>query len=83
VKDAGSDETDTVVEKMRAAPIHDAAIPNGKILENGSIVHDVFLAEVKSPDESKGEWDYYKILRTIPGDQAFLSVEDSGCKLGS
>ena len=83
VKDAGSDETDTVVEKMRATPIHDAVIPNGKILANGSIVHDMFLAEVKSPEESKGEWDYYKILRTIPGDQAFLSVEDSGCELGS
>jgi branched-chain amino acid transport system substrate-binding protein len=82
VKDAGSDETDTVVEKMRATPIQDAVIPEGKILANGSIVHDVFLAEVKKPEESKGEWDYYKILRTIPGDQAFLAVEDSGCELG-
>ena len=76
-------ETDAVVEKIRATPIHDAIIPDGKILANGSVVHDVFLAEVKSPEESKGEWDYYKILRTIPGDQAFLSAEDSGCKLGS
>jgi branched-chain amino acid transport system substrate-binding protein len=83
VKDAGSDDTDAVVEKMRATPVQDAVIPNGKILANGSIVHDVFLAEVKKPDESKGEWDYYKILRTIPGDQAFLSVEDSGCELRS
>ena len=82
VKDAGTDETDAVVEKMRATPIHDAVIPEGKILANGSIVHDVFLAEVKKPEESKGEWDYYKILRTIPGDQAFLAVEDSGCELG-
>jgi branched-chain amino acid transport system substrate-binding protein len=83
VKDAGSDETDAVVEKMRATPIHDAVIADGKILANGSVVHDVFLAEVKSPEDSKGDWDYYKILRTIPGDQAFKSVEDSGCKLGS
>ncbi|MGH6944677.1 MAG: ABC transporter substrate-binding protein [Geminicoccaceae bacterium] len=82
VKDAGSDETDAVVEKMRATPIHDAVIPDGTILANGSVVHDVFLAEVKSPEESKGEWDYYKILRTIPGDQAFLAVEDSGCAVG-
>jgi branched-chain amino acid transport system substrate-binding protein len=43
----------------------------------------VYLAEVKSPDESEGEWDYYKILRTISGDQAFMSLEQSGCKLGS
>jgi branched-chain amino acid transport system substrate-binding protein len=83
VKDAGTDDTDTVVEKMRATPVHDAVIPNGKILANGSIVHDVYLAEVKSPDESEGEWDYYKILRTISGDQAFMSLEQSGCKLGS
>jgi branched-chain amino acid transport system substrate-binding protein len=83
IKDAGTDDTDKVVEKMRATPVQDAVIPNGKILANGSIVHDMYLAEVKKPDESKGEWDYYKILRTIPGDQAFLSVEDSGCELGS
>jgi branched-chain amino acid transport system substrate-binding protein len=83
IKDAGTDDTDAVVEKMRAAPVQDAVIPNGKILANGSIVHDMYLAEVKKPDESKGEWDYYKILRTIPGDQAFLSVEDSGCELRS
>jgi branched-chain amino acid transport system substrate-binding protein len=83
IKDAGTDDTDKVVEKMRAAPVQDAVIPNGKILANGSIVHDMYLAEVKKPDESKGEWDYYKILRTIPGDQAFMSVEDSGCDLGS
>jgi branched-chain amino acid transport system substrate-binding protein len=83
IKDAGTDDTDKVVEKMRATPIHDAVIPDGKILANGSVVHDMYLAEVKKPDESKGEWDYYKILRTIPGDQAFLSVEDSGCELRS
>jgi branched-chain amino acid transport system substrate-binding protein len=82
-KDSGSDATDTVVEKMRATPIQDAVIPNGTILENGSIVHDVYLAEVKSPDQSEGEWDYYKILRTIPGERAFMSMEQSGCKLGS
>ena len=43
--------------------------------DDGRMVHDMYLARVKTPDESKGEWDYYKILRTIPGDQAFLPVE--------
>lgn len=81
VKDAGTDETDPVVEKMRATPIHDVIIPDGEILANGSVIHDMFLAEVKTPEESEGAWDYFKILTTIPGDRAFLSVEESGCEL--
>jgi branched-chain amino acid transport system substrate-binding protein len=45
------------------------------------MVHDMYLARVKSPDESSGQWDYYEILRTIPGDQAFLPLSESTCSL--
>jgi branched-chain amino acid transport system substrate-binding protein len=43
----------------------------------------MYLARVKTPDQSKNPWDYYEIVRTIPGDQAYLTVEASGCKLAS
>jgi len=53
----------------------------GKVLANGRMVYDMYLMEVKSPDESTKPWDYYKVLATIPGDQAYLSAEESGCPL--
>ncbi len=52
---------------------------NGKIREDGRMVHDMYLFQVKSPAESKAPWDYYKHLATIPGDQAFATLADSGC----
>lgn len=51
------------------------------MLANGRMVHDMYLFEVKKPSESKRPFDYYKKLATIPGDQAFFKLEDSGCKL--
>ena len=45
------------------------------------MVHDLYLAQVKSPEESKGPWDYYKILATIPGDKAFRPMADGKCSL--
>ena len=51
------------------------------MLPNGRMVHDMYLFEVKKPAEAKGPWDYYKHLSTIPGDQAFATVQDSGCTL--
>jgi branched-chain amino acid transport system substrate-binding protein len=57
IKELGSDEGPAVAEKMRATPVSDAVIRKGTILENGRVVHDVYLAEVKSPDASEGEWD--------------------------
>jgi branched-chain amino acid transport system substrate-binding protein len=81
VKELGNDEGPAVAEKMRATPVSDAVIRKGTILENGRVVHDVYLAEVKSPDASEGEWDYYKILRTVPGEEAFFTFEESGCTL--
>jgi branched-chain amino acid transport system substrate-binding protein len=81
VKDAGTDNPDTVAEKMRATPVNDMFAKNGKIGQNGRMFHDMYLARVKKPGESKGPWDYYEIVKTIPADQAFLEPAKSGCPL--
>jgi branched-chain amino acid transport system substrate-binding protein len=51
------------------------------IRKDGRMVYDMYLVEVKSPEESQGEWDLYRVLRTIPGEQAFQSLEKSSCPL--
>jgi branched-chain amino acid transport system substrate-binding protein len=81
IEEAGSDDAKTVVEQMKATPVNDFFAKNGTIRDDGRMVHDMYLARVKSPDESTGEWDYYEILRTIPADQAFLPLEESTCSL--
>lgn len=79
VEAAGTDDTDAVMAKLQETPINDFFARNGKIRADGRMVHDMFLAEVKSPDESKGEWDYYKILRVIPGEEAYGPLSESKC----
>ncbi len=79
VKETGTDEAKAVVAKLKEMPIEDAFSRNGRVREDGLMVHDMFLAQVKTPDESEGKWDYYNIVRTIPGDDAFRSLEDGSC----
>jgi len=81
VQAAGTDETGPVMKQMKAMPIHDFFAPNGRIREDGRMIHDMYLFEVKSPAESKYPWDYYKVLATIPGDQAFIPPAKSKCPL--
>lgn len=81
IKEAGSDEAQAVRKQMMDTPINDMFAKNGKIREDGRMVHDMYLAEVKTPEESKGEWDLYKIVRTIPGDEAFRPLSESQCEL--
>ncbi|MGH7041392.1 MAG: ABC transporter substrate-binding protein [Acetobacteraceae bacterium] len=81
VKAAGTDETVAVSKHLHAMPVNDSFVQNGKVLANGSMIHDMYLFEVKSPAESKGPWDYYKKLATIPAAEAFLTVAASGCGL--
>ncbi|ACL55741.1 ABC transporter substrate-binding protein [Methylobacterium nodulans] len=81
VRAAGTDETEAVAKAMRDLPVDDFFGRGGKVQANGRMVHDMYLFQVKSPAESKGPWDYYKLLATIPGDKAFLSAKDSGCPL--
>jgi branched-chain amino acid transport system substrate-binding protein len=77
----GTDVAKTVVAKMKATPINDFFARNGRIREDGRMVHDMYLVQVKTPAESKGEWDVYKILATIPGDQAYRPLAEGGCPL--
>lgn len=81
VEAAGTDDGPTVAKKMKEMPVNDFFAKNGKILPNGRMVHDMYLARVKKPSESKGPWDYYQIISTIPGDQAFATLEKSGCPI--
>jgi branched-chain amino acid transport system substrate-binding protein len=76
-----SDDTATVMKQMRDTPINDFFAQNAKIREDGRMVHDMLLVEVKKPSESKAPWDYYKILRVIPGDEAYGTLADSTCPL--
>ncbi|MDQ3195811.1 MAG: ABC transporter substrate-binding protein, partial [Pseudomonadota bacterium] len=81
VKAAGSDETSAVMKAMKATPIADFFAKNGKIREDGRMVHDMYLAQVKKPEESKQPWDYYNIRQVIPADQAFQPLSESRCPL--
>jgi branched-chain amino acid transport system substrate-binding protein len=80
VKAAGTKDSDAVVKKLKEMPVDDS-FAQGKVLENGRMVHDLYLFEVKKPSESKKPWDYYKELAVVPGDKAFPSAKDSGCPL--
>jgi branched-chain amino acid transport system substrate-binding protein len=80
VKAAGTKDTEAVAKKLKELPVDDA-FAQGKVLENGRMVHDMYLFEVKKPSESKKPWDYYKQLAVVPGDQAFFTAKDSGCPL--
>lgn len=81
VQAAGTDETAAVMKKMKSMPINDFFAKNGRIREDGRMVHDMYLFEVKTPAESKYPWDYYKVLATVPGEQAFMPVSKSQCPL--
>ena len=81
IKQVGSDQAKAVVDQMKATPVNDFFAKDGRVREDGRMVHDMYLAQVKTPEESKGRWDYLKILRTIPADQAFLPLEESTCSL--
>ena len=77
----GSDEVPKVLAQMRATPVNDFFAKNGKIRIDGRMVHDMYLFEVKKPSESKNEWDLYKLLATVPGDEAFRPLDKGGCPL--
>lgn len=79
IEATGSDDTDTVLAKMREMPVQDMFAKNGVLRSDGRMVHDMYLAEVKAPSESDGEWDLLKIVRTIPGEEAFGPLSESTC----
>lgn len=81
VAKAGTSDSAAVMKIMKDTPINDAFAKGGKIREDGRMVHDMYLFEVKKPSESKGRWDVYKLAATIPAADAFQPLSDSRCPL--
>ena len=81
IQAAGTTDTDAVMIKMRELPITDLATKNAKLRADGRVERDVFLFQVKTPAESKSPADVYKLVATIPGNQAFRPMAQGGCPL--
>jgi branched-chain amino acid transport system substrate-binding protein len=81
VKAAGTDEAKAVLAQMKKLPINDFMTKDGKVREDGRVIRDMYLMQVKTPEESKGEWDLAKIVATVPGNDAFRPLADSACPL--
>ena len=79
VQAAATDEGKAVTAKMRELPIKDFFARNGRLREDGRMVHDMYLMQVKKPAESKGPWDYYTIKAVIPAEEAFRPLAESEC----
>ena len=79
VQAAGTDEAKAVMAKMREIPVNDVMTKNGKLREDGRLVRDMYLFQVKSPQESKSKDDIYKLLATVPGDEAYRPLKDGKC----
>lgn len=81
VKETGTTDTAKVMEYLRSNTIEDAVIRNGKLRKDGRLVHDMYVFQVKSPQESKQPFDYYKAVGVVPGESAFQPLADSKCPL--
>ena len=81
VKAAGTDATEAVAKQLHEMPVDDFFAKGGKVQPTGRMVHDMYLFEVKKPEESTKPWDYYKLVSTIPGDEAY-GPPSADCKIG-
>lgn len=81
IEKAGTDETEAVAKQLHEMPVNDVFTTNGTVGPNGRLFNDMYLMEVKKPEESKKDWDFYKVLATIPGKEAYLDPAKSGCSL--
>ena len=81
VKAAGTTDSDKVMAQLKKDKINDMYAHGAYIRQDGVLIHDMYLAQVKKPSESKGPWDLYKIVETIPGEQAYTAKKDSTCSL--
>ncbi|CAN7652017.1 ABC transporter substrate-binding protein [Massilia sp. LjRoot122] len=81
VKATGTDNADKVMAQLKKTPVNDMFAKNGTIRPDGRMVYDMYLMQVKSPKESKGAWDYYKVVATIPGEQAYTKKAETKCAL--
>ena len=80
VQAAGTTDADKVMETWRGMKMDDF-FAKGQIRADGSYIHDMYLVQVKEPKESKGTWDYYKIIKKLPGEEVFASKAESKCAL--
>jgi len=81
VQAAGTDDAATVMAKMRELPVQDAFAENGRLREDGQMLHDIYVVRTKKPSESTEKGDYFQIVQTVPGEQAFQSLAESECPL--
>ncbi|MBE3026681.1 ABC transporter permease [Janthinobacterium sp. BJB1] len=81
VKAVGTDDTEKVMAYLKKTKINDMFTQNGEVRPDGRMVHDMYLMEVKKPSESKYPWDYYKVVATVPGAQAYVTKAESKCSL--
>ena len=81
VKTAGTTDSDKVMAQLKKQKINDMFTPNGYIREDGLMVHDMYVMQVKTPAESKYPWDYYKLVKKMSGEEAFGSLAQSTCSL--
>ncbi|HEV3489330.1 MAG TPA: ABC transporter substrate-binding protein [Reyranella sp.] len=81
VKAVGTDEAKAVLAEMKKLPINDFMTKDGSVREDGRVIRDMYLMQVKTPEESKGEWDLAKIIATVPGKEAFRPLDEGGCPL--
>jgi branched-chain amino acid transport system substrate-binding protein len=81
VEASGGKETEAVMDWMKANSSSDQVFGEGELRADGRHIHDMYLFQVKSPAESTGDWDFYKLLATIPAEIAFRPLEDGGCAL--
>ncbi|MFE3835659.1 ABC transporter substrate-binding protein [Pseudogemmobacter sonorensis] len=79
VEAAGTDEAQAVMRMMKDTPVNDMFATNGVLREDGRMVHDIYLVRAKLPSESTGEWDLIELVKTIPGEEAFRPLSESGC----
>ena len=82
VKAAGTDDSEKVMAQLKSMKINDMFATGGKIRPDGRMVHDMYLAQVKSPAESKYPWDYLKLEEKVPGEEAFTTPAESKCAMG-
>lgn len=82
VKSSGSDDATVVRKKFGEIKINDEFASNGRVREDGRMVHDMYLVQVKKPNESKTPWDYFNVKQVIPAETAFQPLSESRCKVG-
>jgi branched-chain amino acid transport system substrate-binding protein len=81
IEAAGTDDGTKVAAKMHELPVNDAFTHDVKIRADGRVLRDLYVTEVKKPSESKVPWNYWKVIATIPGSEAWRPAKDGGCPL--